>query len=95
MPRYLIERVFDPDLDEAGMQAIGARSKAIANEQFPQITWEHSHVVTDEDGTALSFCIYTAPNAEVVREHASLLGLHEIRNLYEIGGDVSPNDFPL
>ena len=36
-----------------------------------------------------------APNEDRVREHAARLGRHEIRALYEIGGDVSPADFPV
>jgi hypothetical protein len=31
----------------------------------------------------------------MVREHAVLLGSHVVNNVYEIGGDVTPDDFPL
>jgi len=30
-----------------------------------------------------------------VREHAQRLGDHTIRTIYEIAGDVTPDDFPL
>ena len=30
---------------------------------------------------------------ELIREHATLVGGHSIRQIYEIGGDVSPDDF--
>ena len=35
-----------------------------------------------------------APNEERILEHASLLGRHHIDQIYEIGGQVSPADFP-
>jgi hypothetical protein len=93
MPRYVIERTYDVGEDE--MPNVGARSKRIAMEQFPTIVWEHSHVVVDENGTLKSFCVYDAPDIETVRRHAELLGNHVVDHVYEIGGDVTPDDFPL
>lgn len=93
MPRYVIERTYDVGEDE--MPNVGARSKRIAIEQFPAIVWEHSHVVVDQNGTLKSFCVYDAPDEETVRSHAELLGNHVVDNVYEIGGDVTPDDFPL
>jgi hypothetical protein len=93
MPKYLIERVYDVGQDD--MPNVGRRSKVIAMEKFPEIVWLHSHVVVDSDGTLKSFCVYVAPNEEMVRQHAELLGNHVISHLYEIGGDVTPDDFPL
>ena len=57
--------------------------------------WEHSHVVLDSEGTPKSFCIYSAPNEEMVREHSQRLGDHFVQVIYEIAGDVTPDDFPL
>ena len=68
MPKYLIERTYD--VAEEDMPDVGRRSKRIALEQFPEIVWEHSHVVVDTDGTLKSFCVYVAPNEEMVRRHA-------------------------
>ena len=92
MPRYVVERTFD--VDEDGMPEVGARSKRIAKEEFPDIVWEHSHVVVDADGTLKSFCVYGAPDEETIRKHGEMLGSHMINNIYEIGGDVTPDDFP-
>jgi hypothetical protein len=75
------------------MGSVGARSKSIAVEQFPDISWEHSHIVSDESGIK-SFCIYEAPNTERLREHGEQLGNHMITHIYEIAGDVTPADFP-
>ena len=35
------------------------------------------------------------PSEEVVRQHASSLGQHTVDGIYEIAGDVTPDDFPL
>jgi hypothetical protein len=89
----LVHRHFGPLGDEE-MQAVGSDSKRIINEQHPEITWEISHVVADEDGNITTFCIYQAPDEDSIRQHAAALGRHEIWALYEIGGDVAPADFP-
>ena len=93
MPRYLIERTYE--VDEEGMPAVGRRSNEVTRDHFPEIVWEHSHVVVDSEGNLKSFCVYTAPSEAMVREHAVLLGSHVVNNVYEIGGDVTPDDFPL
>jgi hypothetical protein len=93
MAKYLIERTYDVSEDE--LPEVATRSKRIAHEQFPEIVWHHSHVVTDALGNLKSFCVYQAPSEEVVRKHAELLGNHVVENIYEIGGDVTPDDFPL
>lgn len=91
MPRYVIERAFDP-LDEEMQEQLGAISKQIIAERFPQIRWEHSHVVTDAEGNIKSFCIYEAPNEDVIRAHAKELGYHVIQKIYEIGADINPRE---
>jgi hypothetical protein len=89
----LIQRHFGP-LGHDEMDAVGTDSKRIINESFPEITWEISHVVADEDGNITTFCIYQAPDEDTIRSHANALGRHEIKALYEIGGDIAPADFP-
>ena len=93
MKKYLIERQFQ--VGESKMPEVGRRSKEIIVEQFPEITWKHSHVVVDDAGMVKTYCVYEAPNEEIVRSHAHLLGLHKIDGIYEIAGDVTPDDFPL
>lgn len=93
MPRYVIERTYEVGQDE--LPNVGRRSKRLAIDQFPEIAWEHSHVVVDADGTLKSFCIYQAPDQETVRRHAVALGQHVVDHVYEIVGDVTPDDFPL
>lgn len=92
MPRYLIVRRFS--VGEGEMPAVGRRSRELVEEDFPEIVWEHSHVVVDEDATVWTYCVYEAPDEETVRRHATRLGQHEIEAFFEIAGDVSPADFP-
>ena len=92
MPRFLIERHFD--VGETEMPSVGRRSRQLTEQEFPEITWEHSHVVVEEDGRVKTFCVYAAPSEEVVRQHSVALGSHNIVSLYEIAGDVTPADFP-
>ncbi len=91
--RYLIERSYHVAHDR--MPEVGRRSREIRNEHFPEIIWEHSHVVVDDSGTVKSFCVYDAPTEQIVRDHAEQLGLHDLVAIYEIAGDVTPEDFPL
>jgi hypothetical protein len=67
MPKYLIER----DIPGAGklspqeLQAISQKSCGVLSKLGPQIQWVHSYVTNDK-----VYCVYIAPNAEMVREHA-------------------------
>ena len=67
MPKYLIER----DIPGAGklspqeLQAISQKSCGVLSKLGPQIQWVQSYVTDDK-----IYCVYIAPNAEMVREHA-------------------------
>ena len=67
MPKYVIER----DLPGAGkiprdqLQAISQTSCGVLRNLGPQIQWVHSYVTADK-----IYCIYIAPNEEMIREHA-------------------------
>ncbi len=93
MPKFLIERKFHVGQDR--MPEVGRRSRQLTEDQFPEITWHHSHVAIDDDGGVKTFCVYEAPTETVVRDHAKELGLHDVQAIYEIAGDVTPADFPL
>ena len=93
MPRFVIERAYT--VDEADVPVVATRSKRLPRDHYPEITWEHSHVVIDNDGTPKSFCVYAAPTEAIVRDHAERLGDHSVVAVYEIAGDVTPDDFPL
>ena len=89
MTRYMVERSFGAISDE-DMLAAAVRSDRMALERFPGITWEHSHICVEPDGSIVTFCVYDAPSEEVVREHADAFGSHMITRITEIADDVTP-----
>jgi len=92
MPRYVIERSYT--VEEAEVPVVATRSKRIARDDYPEITWEHSHIIVTDDGKVRTYCVYEAPDEDIVRRHAMALGNHVVDVLYEIAGDVSPSDYP-
>ena len=93
MPKFLLERTWG-QLSEDKLAEYAKKGLVVRNAGFPDIQWEHSHVVTDDDGTYKTFCVYTAPNAERLLKHADNVGGHPVDRVDEIGGTVSPEDFP-
>ncbi len=92
MARYMVVRAFDCGEDD--MPEVGSRSRRVIEESYPEIVWEHSHVVVGDDGHVMTYCVYAAPSEEMVREHSKDLGRHTIKEVMEIAGDVTPADFP-
>src|SRR5262245_7669545 len=92
VPRYVISRKFDVTADQ--MPDIGRKSRRLIEEEFSNVVWIHSHVAVEEDGHVRTFCLYDAPDLEAVKQHADMLGRHEIEGVYEVAGDVTPADFP-
>jgi hypothetical protein len=92
VPRYLVVRTFD--VTEEEMPEVGRRSNTVIEEKYPQIVWEHSHVVVDDNGHVMTYCVYDAPDEQTVRNHAVELGKHTVDALHEIAGDVTPANFP-
>ena len=93
MTKFLIERTCSVGQDQ--MEDIGKRSRLLTENEFQEITWHHSHVVVDGDGNVRTYCVYEAPDEDVVRRHSEKLGWHRVDGIYEIAGDVTPDDFPL
>ena len=92
MAMYLVERQFE--VGEEDMPAVGRRSRSLIEGQFHEITWVHSHVTLDERGLVKTFCLYGAPREEAIRKHADELGMHTVLSVFEVVGDVTPDDFP-
>ena len=91
MPRYVVERNFGAISDD-DMLAAAALSDQLITERFPEIDWEHSHIVATDDGEIVTFCVYGAPSEEMIREHAEAFGSHTITNIFEIVDDVTPGE---
>ncbi len=67
MPKYVIER----DLPGAGklsleeLKAISQKSCGVLRNLGPEINWVESFVTDDK-----IYCVYVAPNEEMIRDHA-------------------------
>src|SRR5262245_7083533 len=58
------------------VEQVAARSKQVADEEFPtDIRWIRSYVIAEAGGTLGSICIYQATDHRVVREHARRVGM--------------------
>ncbi|MFL6212408.1 MAG: DUF4242 domain-containing protein [Blastocatellia bacterium] len=68
MPKYVIER----EIPNAGklsaeeLRAISQQSCGVLQQLGPSIQWVHSYVTDDK-----VYCVYVAPNEEMIREHAT------------------------
>jgi hypothetical protein len=67
MPKYVIEREIPGagSIPPADLQAISQKSCSVLSGLGPQIQWVESFVTDDK-----IYCIYIAPNREMVLEHA-------------------------
>ncbi len=85
MPKYVIER----ELPGAGnippqdLQAISQKSCSVLQGLGPQIQWVQSYVTDDK-----IYCIYIAPNKEMILEHAQQGGfpansVNEVRTMID------------
>jgi hypothetical protein len=67
MPKYVIER----DLPGAGkltpdqLTGVSQKSCSVLRNLGPEIQWVHSYVTADK-----IYCVYIAPNEELIRKHA-------------------------
>jgi hypothetical protein len=67
MPKFLIEREIPGAgaLTPAQLQGVSEKSCSVLRVLGPQIQWVQSYVTGDK-----IYCVYIAPNAELIREHA-------------------------
>jgi hypothetical protein len=86
MPKFVIER----DLPGAGrlspaeLQGISQKSCGVLRELGPQVQWLHSYVTEDK-----IYCVYIAPSADAVREHA-VRGGFPANRISEIRATIDP-----
>jgi hypothetical protein len=71
MPKYVIERIVPgaSQLSPTELKTLSVRSCNVLNQLGPQIQWVHSYVTDNK-----LYCVYIAPNEELVQEHARLGG---------------------
>ena len=67
MPRFIIEREIPNagKLSQEELHAISQKSCDVLEAMGPQIQWQQSYVTGNK-----IYCVYIAPNEEMVREHA-------------------------
>jgi hypothetical protein len=86
MPKYIIEREIlnAAALSAAELKGISQRSCAVLQKLGPSIQWVQSFVTEDK-----ITCVYIAPNADIIREHARLGGFPADRVL-EVATTIDP-----
>jgi len=68
MPKYVIEREIPGagNMSAQDLQAVSQKSCSVLQNLGPQIQWLHSYVTGDK-----IYCVYIAPNEDMIREDAS------------------------
>jgi hypothetical protein len=71
MPQYVIEREMPGvgKLAQEDLKSASQTSCSVLRDLGPQIQWVHSYVTDNK-----LYCVYRAPNEDVIREHARLGG---------------------
>jgi len=71
MPKYVIEREFPGlgSLSDEEVQGIAQKSNGVLADMGGDVQWVHSYNTDDK-----MFCVYIAPNADRVQEHADCGG---------------------
>lgn len=86
MPKFVIERELPGagKLSPSELQGISQKSCGVLHELGPQVQWLESFVTDDK-----IYCVYIAPDAETVREHAKRGGFPANR-VSEVRGMIDP-----
>ncbi|HMU24854.1 MAG TPA: DUF4242 domain-containing protein [Ferruginibacter sp.] len=86
MPKYVIEREIPGagKLSAEQLKSISQTSCGVLSKMGTQIQWVHSYVTGDK-----IYCVYIAPNEEMVRQHASLGGFPANR-VSEVANIIDP-----
>jgi hypothetical protein len=86
MPKYVIERDIPGvgRLSEPDLQGVSRRSCSVLKDLGPQIQWVQSYVTDDK-----IYCVYIAPNEEMIREHATQGGFPANR-ISEVKSVIDP-----
>jgi hypothetical protein len=68
MPKFIIEREISGagKLSPLDLRGVSQKSCSVLQSLGPQIQWVESYVTDDK-----IYCVYIAPNEEMIREHAS------------------------
>jgi hypothetical protein len=86
MPKYVIEREIPGagKLSAEQLKAISQTSCGVLSNMGPQIQWIQSYVTADK-----IYCVYIAPDAEMIREHAKQGGF-PANSISEVATVIDP-----
>jgi hypothetical protein len=86
MPKFLIEREVPGagKLSESEVHSMAKRSVGVLRQLGPDIQWVESYIT----GNNL-YCVYVAPDEEMVREHGRLTGF-PVNKVTQIGRVIDP-----
>jgi hypothetical protein len=86
MPKYMIEREIPGvgDMSSEERQGGARKSNHIIEELGEQIQWVHSYLTQNK-----FYCVYIAPSADVILQHAELSGFPADR-VEEVKGLLDP-----
>ncbi len=86
MPKYVIEREIPGvgKLSAPELQAASQRSCSVLNQLGPQIQWVQSYATDDK-----LYCVYIAPNQEMIQKHAEQSGFPANR-ISEVKAIIDP-----
>lgn len=86
MPKYVIEREIPGagKLTPEQLKGISQTSCGVLSNMGPQIQWVNSYVTADK-----IYCVYIAPNEEMVREHAKQGGF-PANSVSEVSYTIDP-----
>jgi hypothetical protein len=86
MPKYVIERTLPNagKLTREQLRAISQKSCAVLRDLGPEIQWLESFVTDDK-----LYCVYIAPSAEMIREHARR-GEFPADRVSEVRSEIDP-----
>jgi hypothetical protein len=86
MPEYVIEREM-PGVGKLGQDDLKAASQtscSVLRDLGPQIQWVQSYVTDNK-----IYCVYRAPNEEIIREHAQRGGF-PANKISQVRNTISP-----
>ncbi|WP_293893314.1 DUF4242 domain-containing protein [Flavobacterium sp.] len=86
MPKYVIEREIPGagDLTPEQLKGISQTSCGVLSKLGPQIQWVESFVTDDK-----IYCVYIAPNEQLIKEHASQGGF-PANSISEVKAIINP-----
>lgn len=86
MPKYVIEREIPGagKLSADQLKGISQTSCGVLSNMGPQIQWVHSYVAEDK-----IYCVYIAPNKEMVVQHAQQGGF-PANSVSEVSNIIDP-----